>query len=77
MLLADIYIQSGKYDMAVELLKRCIQYNQSCSKAWEYLGYISEKEQAYRDAAANYEKAWRYSNSSNPSIGMEWIVCTL
>lgn len=69
LLLADVYIQSGKYDMAIELLRKCIQYNQSCSKAWEYLGYISEKEQAYKDAAASYEKAWRYSNSSNPSIG--------
>lgn len=27
LLLADIYIQSGKYDMATELLKRCLQYN--------------------------------------------------
>ena len=27
LLLADIYIQSGKYDMAGELLKRCLQHN--------------------------------------------------
>ena len=27
LLLADIYIQSGKYDMAGELLKRVLQYN--------------------------------------------------
>lgn len=27
LLLADIYIQSGKYDMAQELLKKCLQYN--------------------------------------------------
>ena len=33
------------------------------------MGFISEKEQAYKDAAASYEKAWRHSNRSNPSIG--------
>lgn len=27
LLLADIYIQSGKYDMAEELLKRCLHHN--------------------------------------------------
>ena len=27
LLLADLYIQSGKFDMAVDLLKKCIQYN--------------------------------------------------
>ena len=27
LLLSDIYIQAGKYDMAIELLKRCLQYN--------------------------------------------------
>ena len=28
LLLADIYIQAGKYDMAMELLKKCTHYNQ-------------------------------------------------
>eukprot|EP00731_Ephydatia_muelleri_P012930 Em0007g240a len=69
LLLADTYIQAGKYDMAIELLKKCLQYNKSCSKAWEYLGFITEREQAYKDAAVNYENAWKYSNCSNPSIG--------
>lgn len=27
LLLADIYIQSGKYDMAGDLLKRCLNHN--------------------------------------------------
>ena len=30
-----------------------------------------EKEQSYRDAAANYELAWHYSNDSNPVIGFK------
>ncbi|MEE6489492.1 hypothetical protein FKM82_015590 [Ascaphus truei] len=69
LLLADIYIQSGKYDMAGELLKRCLRHNRSCCKAYEYMGYIMEKEQAYKDAASNYEMAWKYGNQTNPSVG--------
>ncbi|KAG9340863.1 hypothetical protein JZ751_020056 [Albula glossodonta] len=69
LLLADIYIQSGKYDMAGDLLKRCLRHNKSCCKAYEYMGYIMEKEQTYRDAALNYEMAWKYGNQTNPTIG--------
>ncbi|XP_062313935.1 tetratricopeptide repeat protein 21B [Osmerus eperlanus] len=69
LLLADIYIQSGKYDMAADLLKRCLRHNKSCCKAYEYMGYIMEKEQAFRDAALNYEMAWKYGNQTNPTIG--------
>ena len=28
LLLADVYIQTGKYDIAIELLKKCLQFNQ-------------------------------------------------
>ena len=42
---------------------------QSCCKAYEYLGFIMEKEQSYHDAAQNYEKSWKYGNQANPSIG--------
>ncbi|XP_041662255.1 tetratricopeptide repeat protein 21B [Cheilinus undulatus] len=69
LLLADIYIQSGKYDMAGDLLQRCLNHNKSCCKAYEYRGYIMEKEQAFRDAASSYEMAWKYGNRTNPTIG--------
>ncbi|XP_024435637.2 tetratricopeptide repeat protein 21B [Desmodus rotundus] len=69
LLLADIYIQSAKYDMAEELLKRCLRHNRSCCKAYEYMGYIMEKEQTYTDAALNYEMAWKYGNRTNPAVG--------
>ncbi|KAJ4933159.1 hypothetical protein JOQ06_029994 [Pogonophryne albipinna] len=69
LLLADIYIHSSKYDMAGDLLKRCLNHNKSCCKAYEYLGYIMEKEQSFRDAALNYELAWKYGNRTNPTIG--------
>nr|CAD7199018.1 unnamed protein product [Timema douglasi] len=69
LLLADIYIQSGKYDLASELLKRVLQHNKGCTKAYEYLGLVSEKEQAYREAATQYERAWHYGGRTNPTIG--------
>jgi tetratricopeptide repeat protein 21B len=55
--------------MAQEMLKECIKYNKSCSKAYDYLGFIHEKDGAYKDAAANYEQAWMLANSADPSIG--------
>ena len=33
------------------------------------MGFIMEKEQSYKDAAGNYELAWKYGNKSNPNIG--------
>ncbi|GAB1600375.1 repeat 21B-like, partial [Argonauta hians] len=69
LLLADIYIQSGKYDMAIELLRKCLLHNKSCSKAYEYTGFIMEKEQSYQDAANYYERAWTLSRKNNPVIG--------
>uniref|UniRef100_A0A8D0L119 Tetratricopeptide repeat domain 21B n=1 Tax=Sphenodon punctatus TaxID=8508 RepID=A0A8D0L119_SPHPU len=69
LLLADIYIQTAKYDVSGDLLKRCLRHNRSSCKAYEYMGYIMEKEQAYKDAAVNYEMAWKYGNQTNPTIG--------
>ncbi|KAM5233426.1 tetratricopeptide repeat protein 21A isoform 5-T10 [Hipposideros larvatus] len=71
LLLADIYCQGGKFDLATELLRRCVQYNKSCCKAYEYMGFIMEKEQSYKDAATNYELAWKYSHHANPAIGFK------
>ncbi|XP_036122537.1 tetratricopeptide repeat protein 21A isoform X3 [Molossus molossus] len=71
LLLADIHCQSGKFDLASELLRRCVQYNKSCCKAYEYMGFIMEKEQSYKDAAANYELAWKYSHYTNPAVGFK------
>ena len=30
-----------------------------------------EKEQAFQDAAKNYENAWKFGNQNNPAIGEE------
>lgn len=71
LLLSDIYIQGGqnKIDVANELLRRILTYNKSCAKAYEYLGYIAEKEQAFREAASHFENAWRITNQRNPTVG--------
>uniref|UniRef100_A0A8C6XU84 Tetratricopeptide repeat domain 21A n=1 Tax=Naja naja TaxID=35670 RepID=A0A8C6XU84_NAJNA len=73
LLLADIYCTSGKYDLATEQVKRCLRYNKSCAKAYECLGFIAEKENAYKDAAMNYELAWKYSNQANPAVGKYYL----
>lgn len=69
LLLADIFISSGKNDQAQDCLKRCLVHNKSCCKAWEYEGHIFEKEAAYKDAASFYENAWTYGNKRNLTIG--------
>lgn len=51
--------------------QRVLQHNRSCMKAYEYMGFIMEKEQSYRDAAYNYEQAWKFSSNTNPMIGRQ------
>jgi len=69
LLLAEIYIQSSKYDLASSLCHLAKDHNRSCGKAWEQLGLIYEKEQAYKDASEHYEKAWEFSNEASPAVG--------
>ncbi|KAF4087868.1 hypothetical protein AMELA_G00076230 [Ameiurus melas] len=69
LLLADMYIKTGKYVNAEKLLDDCIRHNNSCSKAYEYKGFIMENDQRYKDAAKQYELAWKYSYCINPAIG--------
>lgn len=69
LLLADIYIQSNKFDVAESFVDRVLEYNKSCTKAYEMAGYIAEKMQSYVDAAKYYEKAWRSCGRSKPQIG--------
>lgn len=69
LLLADIYIQGGKYDLASELLKKVLVQNHSCPKAWEYMGFIMEKEASYKDAAEDYQRAFKLDRENNPNLG--------
>ncbi|XP_041971107.1 tetratricopeptide repeat protein 21B-like [Aricia agestis] len=59
----DNQINSGRMEVAKELLSKILLHNQSCAAAYQYLGYISEKEQNYKSAAHNYDKAWTHSGN--------------
>ena len=55
--------------MATDLLQKVLLYNKSCAEAHEYLGFIMEKENSYKDASEHYEMAWKFEKSANPSMG--------
>eukprot|EP01029_Cantina_marsupialis_P015963 TRINITY_DN3539_c0_g1_i1.p1 TRINITY_DN3539_c0_g1~~TRINITY_DN3539_c0_g1_i1.p1 ORF type:complete len:1312 (-),score=419.30 TRINITY_DN3539_c0_g1_i1:598-4533(-) len=69
LLLADMYVQNGKFDLALGLCDKVLSFNCSCAKAYEIKGFINEKELSYRDAAANYEMAWKYEFNRSAGIG--------
>lgn len=77
LLLADYYANSSKYELASELLKKVLQYNKSCCKAYEYSGFIAEKEQKYKDAASFYDSAWKYNGRNNPALGFKLAYCLM
>ncbi|XP_029176908.1 tetratricopeptide repeat protein 21B-like [Nylanderia fulva] len=77
LLLADIYVQSSKYDLANDLLKRVLQHNATCVRAHELSGYIAEKDQNYREAAARYAQAWKYGGKTKLSVGYKLAYCCL
>ncbi|XP_018646835.1 hypothetical protein Smp_126250 [Schistosoma mansoni] len=65
-----MYIQSGKLEVCQELLKKCLKYNKSSSKAYEYFGLIMEKEQNFSEAAKYYEYVWNNSNHQSPVLSI-------
>lgn len=77
LLLADYYVQSTKFDIATDLINKVIQHNKACTKAYEYLGFIAEKEQHYKEAVNYFEQAWRFGGKSNPTIGFKLAYCLM
>lgn len=69
LILADLYIQANKSDIAQDFLEKVITHNKSCAKAYELWAQLAEKEQVYRAAAYRYDLAWRYGGKSKPTIG--------
>lgn len=45
LMLTDHYVQSGKHELAGELIKRILMYNLGCWRAHELYGIIAEKDQ--------------------------------
>ncbi|KYN29302.1 Tetratricopeptide repeat protein 21B [Trachymyrmex cornetzi] len=77
LLLSDIYVQSSKYELANELLRRVLQHNATCVRAHELSGYIAEKDQNYREAAARYGQAWKCGGKTKLSVGYKLAYCCL
>jgi tetratricopeptide (TPR) repeat protein len=71
LLLAHVYIQAGKYDIAEELCNRCLTSNRSCARAYELLGTVKEKELSYADAAAAYKRAWLLEREAGAAVGFK------
>ncbi|XP_033195611.2 tetratricopeptide repeat protein 21B [Bombus vancouverensis nearcticus] len=77
LLLADIYVQSNKYELANDLLRRVLQHNATCVRAHELCAYIAEKEQNYREAASQYSEAWKYGGKSKLSVAYKLAYCSM
>lgn len=69
LMLANLYINMQKYDLAIPQLENCIAANKSCAKAHELRGLVYAKGMAYKDAANCYEKAWNLLKKSDPVVG--------
>lgn len=69
LMLAELYIEGGKLDQALALIKTCLSHNASCGKAWEFQGKIQEKDLAYKDAGDSYEMAWSLEKERSTAIG--------
>ena len=77
LLLADIYVQSNKYDLANDLLRRVLQHNATCVRAHVLSGHIAEKEQNYREASAQYGQAWKYGGRSKLPVAYKLAYCSM
>jgi len=66
---AEFLMGANKPDLAEKELRRCLKYNQSCAKAYELLGSLSEKKNDFQEAVSYYNKAWEVSEFRDCSIG--------
>ncbi|CAH2071598.1 unnamed protein product, partial [Iphiclides podalirius] len=66
---AEGQVNSSRLDAAKELLTKILNHNNSCATAYQYLGYIAEKEQNYKSAAHNYDNAWTHSGKTDLAVG--------
>ena len=51
------------------LVQPALIHRSPSSQAWETLGSIMEREQSYRDAAEQYEQAWRHTGGTAAAVG--------
>lgn len=70
LLLAEDYVERGKIDLAHDLAKRCLYYNQSSIKAWEIFGKTVElQDGSWNDIVQSYEKCWSLGNKTSRLSG--------
>eukprot|EP00102_Acyrthosiphon_pisum_P021962 XP_016659172.1 PREDICTED: tetratricopeptide repeat protein 21B isoform X2 [Acyrthosiphon pisum] len=74
LLMAELYFQSGKTNICVELVNKVLVYNKSSIKGLELLSAVAEKEQKYDDAVDYYQHAWTLSGQKNFKIGYKLAV---
>lgn len=74
LLMAELYFQSGKTNICVELVNKVLVYNKSSIKGLELLSAVAEKEQKYDDAVDYYERAWALSGQKYFKIGYKLAV---
>ena len=77
LLMTDLYGRASKFDKARMAALRCIAYNQYCSRAYEYIGYIAEKEGKFEEAVQAYEKVWKTAQRCSPSTGYRYASCCM
>ena len=77
LLLGNIYIEAGKYDLAEECCSRCLKYNKSSARAWELKGVILEKEASFQTASDCYKKAWELSHHVRVTVNSVWYCQTM
>ena len=77
LLLAKFAVDKSKFDTAQELCRKCLQFNKSCSQAWELLGLVREKETQYALAAECYREAWRLEFQASAAVGFKLAFCCL
>ncbi|CAF0759693.1 unnamed protein product [Adineta ricciae] len=77
LMLAMTYVQTAKYDQALELCKKVLSVNKCSTRALETLGVMNEQTGANKDAAENYEQAWKYSRKNQPTIGYKLALSYL
>ena len=52
----------------MHLFEQVLLHNKSSTKAYEYMGYIMEKENSYKDAAQHYEQVTNTNIEQNVMI---------
>lgn len=66
LLLATCYLgRDEKLDVSLDLCKRCLFHNKTCTKAWELLGTIMRRKSNYVDAIHCYRQVTKFDNHAS------------